>query len=120
MVMFAPGGIAGLLARQQPLVRARQLHRVLPSYAAAALTGLIALTGLSMVIEISYQLAVNASDGPQMSFMHVAFNAASPLPWLIALVLLVGGGALFLRAGRWALMAYDEALAAARARGAAS
>ncbi|MGN6465948.1 MAG: branched-chain amino acid ABC transporter permease [Rhizobiaceae bacterium] len=120
MVMFAPGGIAGLLARQQPLLRGRQLHRVLPSYAAAALTGLIALTGLSMVIEISYQLAVNASDGPQMSFMHVAFNAASPLPWLIALVLLVGGGALFLRAGRWALMAYNEALAAARARGAAS
>jgi hypothetical protein len=52
--------------------------------------------------------------------MHVALNAASPFPWLIALVLLVGGGALFLRAGRWALMAYDEALAAARARGAAS
>ena len=119
VVMFAPGGIAGLLAHQQPLIQGRQFHRVLPSYALALLTGLIALAGLSMVIEMSYQLTVDASEGPQTSFAYMAVNAASPLPWVIALALLVGGGALFLRAGRRALDAYDEALAAARKRGVA-
>jgi branched-chain amino acid transport system permease protein len=120
MVMFAPGGIAGLLASQQPLVQARQFHRVLPYYALALAPGLVALAGLSMVIEMSHRLTVNAPDGPLMSFAHVPIDAASPLPWAVALVLLFGGGWLFRRAGRAALAAYDEALAVARAKGAAS
>ncbi len=119
IVMFVPGGIAGLLALQQPLLRAGRLHRVLPYYLLALAPGLVAFAGLSMVIEMSFQLTVNAADGPQMSFAHVPIDAVSPLPWLVAAALLVGGGWLFRRAGRMALAAYDEALAASRTEGAA-
>ncbi len=49
MVMFAPDGIAGLLARSSRCCSGGQFHRVLPYYALALAPGLVALAGLSMV-----------------------------------------------------------------------
>ena len=40
IVMFVPDGIAGLMARQTPLVRAGQFHKVLPWYALSFVTAL--------------------------------------------------------------------------------
>lgn len=116
MVLFAPTGIAGLLALQGPLIRAGQFHRVLPWYVLAAIPGLVAVAGLSLIIEMSYQLTVDAADGPQMSVGSMSFNADSPLAWLLALVLLGGGLWLFRLLGRMARDAYDTALAAALER----
>lgn len=117
MVMFVPDGIAGLLARQQPLLQGRQLHRVVPFYALSLLPGLAALAGLSLAIEMTNRLAARAADGPAMTFLYIPFRADSPMPWLAAAVLLVGGGWLFLRAARATRQVYDEALAAARKQG---
>ncbi len=115
MVMFVPEGIAGLLLRQQPLLRERQLHRVVPFYALALLAGLVTIAGLSLAIEMANRLTAHAGDGPKMAFLHVPLNATSVLPWAIAAVLLVGGGWLFLRAARASRNAYDTALAASLA-----
>ncbi len=114
MVVFAPGGIAGLLARQEPLLRTRQFHRVVPYYALALLPGLAALAGLALVIEMADQLTVHAADGPAMAFLRVPLDAGSPVAWVVAAALLAGGTALFLRAARAAGRAYGEALARAR------
>jgi branched-chain amino acid transport system permease protein len=116
IVMFAPGGLAGLLARQGPLLRARQLHRVVPYYLLALLPGIVAIVGLSMVIEMTNHLTVHATDGPTMTLGGVTVDAASPIPWLIAIVLLAGGTVAFLRAARASARAYGEALAAVPAR----
>lgn len=120
MVLYAPQGIAGLLALQMPLVRARQFHHVLPWYGLAMIPGLIMCAGLSLAIEMSFQLTVNASAGPRMSFAYMTFDADGMLPWLIALVLFGGGLWAFRRAGRGALEAYDTALAIALERKVAS
>ncbi|MFZ5783377.1 MAG: branched-chain amino acid ABC transporter permease [Pseudomonadota bacterium] len=117
MVMFAPDGIAGLLARQQPLLQGRRLHRVVPFYLLSLLPGLAALAGLSLAIEMTNRLTARAADGPDMTFLYMPIRADSPLPWLIAVVLMAGGGWLFLRAARLTRQAYDEALAAARSPG---
>ena len=115
MVMFAPSGIAGLLARQQPLLQGRQLHRVAPFYVLSLVPGLAAVAGLSLIIEMTNRLAAHAADGPAMSFLRIPLRASAPLPWLIAVVLLAGGSWLFLRAARLTRQAYDDALAAALA-----
>jgi branched-chain amino acid transport system permease protein len=115
MVMFAPSGIAGLMARQLPLLRARQLHRVMPFYLLALLPGLVAVAGLSMIVEMTYQLTVHRSDGPAMVFFYIPFDADTVPPWVIAVALFAGGTSLLLRAARAALHAYGEALAKARA-----
>ncbi|OSQ49470.1 branched-chain amino acid ABC transporter permease [Thalassospira alkalitolerans] len=110
MVMYAPNGLAGLLALQQPLLQTRQLHRVAPYYALALAPGLVAITGLSMVIEMTYQLSVKTAAGPAMEFFGVTFNANVPLPWIIAVVLFAAGVWLFLRAARLAGHVYSEAV----------
>lgn len=116
MVMFVPGGLAGLLAQQQPLLANRTLHRVVPYYLLALLPGAVAVIGLSIIAETSHQFSIRASYGPELTLYKIPFDVTSPLPWLAGLLLTVGGGWLYLRAARLARGAYDEALAEGRAR----
>lgn len=116
MVMFVPGGLAGLLAQQQPLLANRTLHRVVPYYLLALLPGVVAVIGLSILAETSHQFSIRASYGPDLTLYGIPFDVTSPLPWLVGLALTVGGGWLYLRAARLARGAYDEALAEGRAR----
>lgn len=114
MVMFAPGGIAGLIAMQVPLVVARRLHRVLPFYILALAPGVIAVIGLSIVIEASHQFSIRAAYGPEVKLYGILFNVTSPLPWVAGLALAAVGTWLFLRAAKLARDAYDEAVAKGR------
>jgi branched-chain amino acid transport system permease protein len=107
VVMFAPNGIAGLLMLQEPLIRAGKLRRVAPSYLLAIVPGLVALAGFAMMIEMTYRLSVR---GSAMSFLYVPIDARSPMPWLVAVLLLAGGGWLFLRGARKVGQVYGEAL----------
>jgi branched-chain amino acid transport system permease protein len=116
MVMFAPGGLAGLLTMHAPLWHARVVHRVLPAYLLALVPGLITLTGVSLVIEMSYRLLVKASSGTDMTFLTVPFDAAGPLPWVIAAVLLVGGFWAFRSSWPVVADAWNDALRQARAK----
>jgi branched-chain amino acid transport system permease protein len=119
MVMFAPGGLAGLLMMHAPLWHARVLHRVLPAYLLALGPVLITLAGASLVIEMSYRLLVRASEGSAMSFLHVGIDAAAPWPWLTAAALLVGGFWLCRKSFAVVRAAWNDAFAAAGLRGVA-
>jgi branched-chain amino acid transport system permease protein len=107
MVMFAPGGIAGLILMHEPIWHAgayRTLFgRLVPAYLVVSIPALMALVGLILVIEMTFRLMVKASEGTRMSFLHVPLDAASPLPWVVAAVLLVGGFYLCRRS--WPLVA---------------
>jgi branched-chain amino acid transport system permease protein len=120
MVIFAPFGISGLLMMHAPLWHARVLWRIVPSYLLASTAALIMLAGASLVIEMAYHLSAKASEGPMMSFMHVAFSVQAFLPWLVAALLIAGGYA----ALRWSMpfveRAWHEALMQARERGGAA
>jgi branched-chain amino acid transport system permease protein len=107
VVMFAPNGIAGLLTLQEPLIRAGKLGRVSLYYPLAIVPALVALAGFSLVVEMTYRLSVGGAD---MSFLYVPLNARSPLPWLAAIVLLAGGGWLFLRGARKVGQVYGDAV----------
>jgi branched-chain amino acid transport system permease protein len=119
MVMFAPGGLAGLLMMHAPLWHARTLHRVIPAYLIALGPVLIALMGASLVIEMSYRLLVKASEGSAMSFLHVRIDAAGRLPWLAAAALLIGGFWLCRKSFAIVRDAWNDALTAAGLPGAA-
>jgi branched-chain amino acid transport system permease protein len=114
MVMFAPGGIAGLLAMQAPLLAARRLHRVLPYYVLALVPGVVAVIGLSVLIETGHQFSIRAAYGPDLTLYSIPFTVTSPLPWITGLALAAGGLWLFLRAAKLARNAYGEAVARGR------
>jgi branched-chain amino acid transport system permease protein len=120
IVMFAPGGLAGLLTMHAPLWRARVLHRMLPAYLLALGPALITLAGASLVIEMTNRLLVKASEGSAMSFLHVRIDAAAPWPWLAAAALLVGGFWLCRRTFAVVRAAWSDAFAAAGLKGVAA
>lgn len=111
MVMFAPGGIAGLITMQAPLVAARRLHHVLPFYLLALVPGIIAVIGLSVVIETSHQFSIRAAYGSDLTLYGIAFEVTSPWPWVVGIGLAGIGTWLFLRAARLARDAYDKVVA---------
>lgn len=51
IVMFSPGGIAGLLMMHRPLVRAGTLRTVIPSYLVAIVPTLALACGVILTIE---------------------------------------------------------------------
>jgi branched-chain amino acid transport system permease protein len=117
MVMFAPGGIAGLMMMHAPLWHARVVHRVLPAYLLALVPALITLLGTSLVIEMAYRLMVKASSGSAMSFLGVPLDAARPLPWVAAAALTAGGFLAYRRTWPVVGNAWQAALGAARGSG---
>jgi branched-chain amino acid transport system permease protein len=92
MVMFVPGGMAGLIVLHLPLVRRRTLHRVLPYYALMSLPALMGGAGLVTLIETAHrQLVKSASEGPAMRLFGIAFSSHHPLTWAVALGLIASG-----------------------------
>jgi len=95
MVVFAPQGIAGLLMMHRPLWNKGGLPKVAAAYAIALAPALVMLTGVALVIEMTYRLAVKAADGPDMTFFTIALTADHFAAWLTAGTLVVGGFVLF-------------------------
>lgn len=110
MVLYAPDGIAGLIARHQPLWRAGRLGRILPAYAAASVPLAAALAGLIVLVELIYKVESHTGEATDMRVFGIAFDSVSPLPWIVGAVLLLGGGALLLRAARQVGERWDAAL----------
>ncbi|CAN5249918.1 hypothetical protein BH10PSE10_BH10PSE10_00190 [soil metagenome] len=116
VVMFAPGGITGLLMMHRPLIRSGQLGKVIPSYLIAFVPTLAMLIGLMLGIESIVHHTVNPFDDPNMKAFGIPFNAASPLTWLISVVLIIGGFLLARMTWKRIALAWDDALAQARAK----
>jgi len=114
VVMFAPGGLAGLLMMHAPLLRARVLHRLAGPYLLLLAAALIAAAGAILVIELGHHLMAKASDGSVMRMFGVSFDTASVSPWLIAATLVAAGALLTRIVWPIATQAWNDAIAAAR------
>ena len=91
VVLFAPGGITGLLMMHRPLLRAGTLRQVLPSYLLALVPTLAMIAGLVLALETIVHFTVNPGDDSHIKAFGIPFDAASPSIWAISAVLLVGG-----------------------------
>ena len=92
VVVYAPGGLAGVLAQQLRLARNGRLLRLLPWYGALAGCGLVALWGVALAIEMLYHQQLHAASGSVFIFLGLALDTATPGSWLTALGLLLAGG----------------------------
>ena len=117
VVMYAPGGLTGLLMMHRPLIRAGTLARVLPSYAIAFVPTLAMVIGLMIVIETVVHYSVSHGDSPNIRAFGISFNAASPVTWIVAALLIVGGFVLARKSWTRVAQAWDDALGAARDKG---
>jgi branched-chain amino acid transport system permease protein len=117
VVMFAPGGIAGLFQMHRPFWKAGSLGQILPSYAVAIVPAAMIFVGLALIIEMTVQLCVKHSEGPAMKMFGFAFNAATPTPWAISVGLIALGALAFRFVGPMISNGWDRARAAAREKG---
>ena len=94
MVMFAPGGIAGLIMMHDPIRRAAPhlFMRMLPDYGVALGASLVALTGGIGLIEMLYFLSTTTTQNTLFTLYGIALDTASFWPWLICIALAAGGG----------------------------
>jgi branched-chain amino acid transport system permease protein len=115
IVMYAPGGIAGLLMMHRPLIRAGTLRTVIPSYLVAALPTLAFALGIILSIEIVARYS--AGDSNAINLLGVPFAATAPVTWAIAIVLLIGGFLVARITWRRIAEAWDRAATVARDRG---
>jgi branched-chain amino acid transport system permease protein len=88
VVMYLPGGLAGVVVSHWTLARAGVVSRLLPGYA-VALPGALALAaGLIMMIELVAHASLKAREGPELKLFYTATSVASPWPWAIAIALI--------------------------------
>jgi branched-chain amino acid transport system permease protein len=120
IVLFAPGGLSGLLLMHRPILRTRAFYGVLRSYAIAAIPALIAAVGAIMLLEINYQRATQPDAGARIRLFWVDLDTATPWPWLAALALLAIGAYLLYRCRPLVARAWQDANDEARAARAAA
>jgi len=119
-VMFAPGGVTGLLMMHRPLLRAGTLVQMLPSYLIALVPTLAMIVGMVLSIETIVHYTVNPGDDSHIRAFGVGFDAASPYVWALAVVLLFGGFLVARRTWGWIGHAWDGATTVAREKGIAA
>jgi branched-chain amino acid transport system permease protein len=120
VVMFAPGGITGLLMMHRPLLKAGTLGRVLPSYLLALVPTLAMIAGVILAIEITVHYSVNPGEDPHIKAFGVPFDAANPAIWGAAAVLAIGGFLVARLSWQRVARAWDDAAGMARGTGGAA
>jgi branched-chain amino acid transport system permease protein len=96
-IVFAPSGLAGLIAMHATVVRTKAFPRLLGAYAIAALPAAWMTLGAVVAIEMSYRVATQPELGTRMRIFGIAVNAASPWSWIGALVSIAVGFVAFRR-----------------------
>jgi len=117
MILFAPGGIASLLAMHKPAWDVGQLRRLVPSYLAAGAAALVILGGLITLIEMIYQVETKKEQsGTAMSLFGMSFDAANAGPWIGAIATIVVGGFLLWAASRLVKAGWQQVTIAINAK----
>ena len=91
MVLFAPGGLTGLVLMHLPLMRARLLHKVLPTYLVAVVPAFVMVLGAVFLLEINYRLATSPELGRKTTFLSIPVDMSTPWPWLAGVAVLAVG-----------------------------
>ncbi len=95
LVLYAPGGIAGILAGHRRLYDAGQLGRAMQEYLVAAVPFALCAVGLVTLVEMAYALANTTEPGSApLHVFGLTLNAARPLGWAPPAIAVAVGGAL--------------------------
>ena len=109
IVLFAPGGLAGLILMHGPIIRTKAFYGVIRAYAVALVPALIMMVGAIILLEINYRLSTQPESGSRMTLFWVKIDTSTPWPWLVAILFLVGGFLVFRRTWPYVAMAWQRA-----------
>ena len=91
MVVYAPGGLAGLIMMNLRIAKTGALKRLLPSYAGLAVAMGLMLAGAGALVEMIYHLQLDAANGPELPFAGWVLHTDSATTWGVSVALLAIG-----------------------------
>jgi branched-chain amino acid transport system permease protein len=92
MVIFAPGGLSGIILAHGPIMRAGRLRRLTVPYLRLVIPGLALVFGFVALVELMSFLTIGAAQGKKLVLFGNAIDVNATMPWLVAAVCLLGGG----------------------------
>lgn len=102
MVMYAPGGLASVIAAQLQLLRTGRLSALVVPYLALGLTAAVMLIGAGGLIEMAYHRQLGSALGDPLHYLGLTLDSASLDSWVgAALVMLTGLGLFDLTRRQW-------------------
>jgi branched-chain amino acid transport system permease protein len=117
MVMFAPGGIMGIVARHEPIARMGRLGELAVPYARILAPGVLLVVGFVILVELAQLTTIGAAQNKSLTIGGYAVDPHSATPWVIGIVALVGGGLWLRREARFFRARWDALIEDAKARG---
>ena len=95
MVVWAPGGISGILLAHVPL--GRRAGALVPSYAAVAPGLILALAGTAGLAEMAFRLQAVRNGATPRPLLGFAADPGTAAPWVLAVALFLAGAVLLAR-----------------------
>lgn len=95
MVMYAPGGLAGVILANLRVAACGHWRQLWVAYLALGATCLVVLLGAGALVEMVYHLQLNAAVGSELSFVGLNLNVSCADHWFGAVFLLATGLGLF-------------------------
>jgi branched-chain amino acid transport system permease protein len=92
MVIFAPAGLVGLVLAHRPILAAGRLRLLVVPYLRVTVPGVVTVAGFVALVELASFLTIGAAQGKQLALFGSPIDVTAARPWLVAAVLLVGGG----------------------------
>lgn len=108
MVVYAPGGFAGLIMMNLRVMKAGAFFRLRTSYAGLLFAAVLMFAGAGSLVEMIYHLQLNAAIGPVLNFAGMALNMDSASTWIVAILVLLLGLAVFERVRKRFVLQWDE------------
>jgi len=114
MVIYAPGGLASVIAAQVQVARAGHLKALAIPYLALGLTAAVMLMGAGALVEMAYHRQLGSALGDPLHYLGLTLDSASPVHWMGAALAMLTGLGLFHRSRRqcmqrWARLQDDMA-----------
>jgi branched-chain amino acid transport system permease protein len=91
IILFAPGGLAGIASMHAGIMRTSVLAQVLKAYALALPAVLAMALGSIALLEIVYRRSTQPETGARMRLFGLALDTSTPWPWLGAALLVAAG-----------------------------
>jgi branched-chain amino acid transport system permease protein len=91
MVVYAPGGLAGLIMMNLRIAQTGALKRLLPSYAGLGVAMALMLAGAGALVEMIYHLQLDGGSGSQLPFAGWVLHTDSATTWGVSVALLAIG-----------------------------
>jgi branched-chain amino acid transport system permease protein len=118
MVMYAPGGLMGIVAEHAPIARIGRLGDLVVPYIRILVPGLLSALGFVLLVELASFTTIGAAQGKAFKIGPHVVDPHSPLAWVLGAVALLGGGLWLRLESRAFRTRWDALIADAKAKGA--